>query len=150
MSRRFAEDARTTDAAAVRADHLSLEGPGRFFSRARHGLHRSHSCRNNGQNYFHGFFPLMKAQFREGHNSPALSGRSKRVERKMSPPHPIVLWERCLHLIYWDLSSPSFRTSNKNAEPLRISFADKLCSNRSFSASSALVSTQKVKLQNLG
>jgi hypothetical protein len=56
MSRRFAEDARTTDAAAVRADILTLEGPGRFLGGAHDGLYRSHSYRNNGQNYFHGFF----------------------------------------------------------------------------------------------
>jgi hypothetical protein len=33
MSGRFAEDARTADAATVRADHLSLDGPSRFLGR---------------------------------------------------------------------------------------------------------------------
>jgi hypothetical protein len=56
MIRRFAEDARTTDAAAVRADHLTLEGPGRFLGSARDGLYHPHSHRNNGENYFHNFF----------------------------------------------------------------------------------------------
>src|ERR1700737_4726689 len=49
MIRRFAEDARTTDAAAVRADHLTLEGPGRFLGRARRALYHPQCRRNEGQ-----------------------------------------------------------------------------------------------------
>jgi hypothetical protein len=52
MSRRFAEDARTTNAAAVRTDHLTLKGPGRFLGRARRGLYHPQCRRNEGQDRF--------------------------------------------------------------------------------------------------
>jgi len=68
----FAEDGelRIDDRPALRGrDEIRA-----FLGGTRDGLHRSHSYRNNGQNSFHGFFPPMKAQFRERHDSPASNG----------------------------------------------------------------------------
>jgi len=50
--RQSADDAMAIGAAAVRANHLTFEGPSRFMGRTRRGLYHPQCHRNEGQYHF--------------------------------------------------------------------------------------------------